>query len=104
MANNKYSKEGSLLTEKVNKLSFENYSLQNNAILSKQGNCLLNPNVLLYNKEGDSIKLSEVDRNEYTLVFRYTTQCCSTCVERILDKMLEFGKRHPHIDILLLTN
>lgn len=104
MVNAKYKKESNLLTEKVNKLSFDNFSLQNNAIISKQGDCRLNPNILLYNKGGDSIKLSKLERNDYTLVFRYTTQNCSTCVQRILDKMLEFKKEHANVDILLLTN
>mgnify|MGYP001385220512 CR=1 FL=1 len=41
--NNGYSKKESLLTEKVNKLFYENISLQDNIILSKQGYCQLDP-------------------------------------------------------------
>lgn len=101
--NNGYNKERSLLTEKVNKLSYENLSLQDNIILSQQGNCKLDPEIVLYTKERDSIKLSELERKEYTLVLRYSTQSCSTCVEDILTKMKDFEKHYPSIDILLLT-
>lgn len=101
--NNGYSKERSLLTEKVNKLSYENMSLQDNTILSKQGSCQLDPQMLLYTKDGDSIRLSEIQRKEYTLVLRYSTQCCSTCVEDILQKMTKMEKQYPNVDILLLT-
>lgn len=101
--NNGYNKERSLLTEKVNKLSYENLSLQDNIILSQQGNCKLDPEIVLYTKERDSIKLSELGRKEYTLVLRYSTQSCSTCVEDILTKMKDFEKHYPSIDILLLT-
>ena len=76
--NNGYSKKESLLTEKVNKLFYENISLQDNIILSKQGYC-------------------------HTLVLRYSTQCCSTCVEDILRKMRKFEEQYPDIDILLFT-
>lgn len=101
--NNGYSKDRSLLTEKVNKLSYEKMSLQDNIILSKQGNCKLDPEILLYTKEKDSIRLHEIERKEYTLVLRYSTQCCSTCVNDILIKMKEFEKHYPNVDILLLT-
>lgn len=101
--NNGYSKDRSLLTEKVNKLSYEKLSLQDNAILSKQGSCKLDPEILLYTKERDSIRLYEIERKEYTLVLRYSTQCCSTCVEDILTKMKDFEKHYPNIDVLLLT-
>ena len=60
--NNGYSKDRSLLTEKVNKLSYEKLSLQDNAILSKQGSCKLDPEILLYTKERDSIRLYEIER------------------------------------------
>lgn len=100
---NGHDKERSLLTEKVNKLSYENMSLQDNTILSKQGSCRLNPQTLLYTKDGDSIRLSEIQRKEYTLVLRYSTQCCSTCVEDILQKMTKMEKQYPNVDILLLT-
>ena len=40
--NNGYSKKESLLTEKVNKLFYENISLQDNIILSKQYLSLIN--------------------------------------------------------------
>lgn len=100
---NGHDKEGNLLTEKVNKLSYENMSLQDNTILSKQGSCQLDPQMLLYTKDGDSIRLSEIQRKEYTLVLRYSTQCCSTCVEDILQKMIKMEKQYPNVDILLLT-
>ena len=51
--NNGYSKKESLLTEKVNKLFYENISLQDNIILSKQGYCQLDPEMLLYTKDRD---------------------------------------------------
>ena len=101
--NNGYSKKESLLTEKVNKLFYENISLQDNIILSKQGYCQLDPEMLLYTKDRDSIHLSEIKRKEYTLVLRYSTQCCSTCVEDILRKMRKFEEQYPDIDILLFT-
>lgn len=41
--NNGYSKKESLLTEKVNKLFYENISLQDNIILSKQGYLSIRP-------------------------------------------------------------
>lgn len=100
---NGHDKERNLLTEKVNKLSYENMSLQDNTILSKQGSCQLDPQMLLYTKDGDSIRLSEIQRKEYTLVLRYSTQCCSTCVEDILQKMIKMEKQYPNVDILLLT-
>lgn len=71
--------------------------------MSQQGNCKLDPEIVLYTKERDSIKLSELERKEYTLVLRYSTQSCSTCVEDILTKMKDFEKHYPSIDILLLT-
>ena len=92
--NNGYSKKESLLTEKVNKLFYENISLQDNIILSKQGYCQLDPEMLLYTKDRDSIHLSEIKRKEYTLVLRYSTQCCSTCVEDILRKMRKFEEQY----------
>ena len=101
--NNGYSKKESLLTEKVNKLFYENISLQDNIILSKQGYCQLDHEMLLYTKDRDSIHLSEIKRKEYTLVLRYSTQCCSTCVEDILRKMRKFEEQYPDIDILLFT-
>ena len=59
--------------------------------------------MLLYTKDRDSIHLSEIKRKEYTLVLRYSTQCCSTCVEDILRKMRKFEEQYPDIDILLFT-
>lgn len=100
---NGYSIEKSLLTEKVNKLSYENFLLQDNIILSKQGSCRLKRDMLLYTKDGDSIRLSEIDRKKNTLVLRYSALCCSSCVENILIKMKDFEKQYPNIDILLLT-
>lgn len=100
---NGYSIEKSLLTEKVNKLSYEHLLLQDDAVLSKQGSCQLKRNMLLYTKDGDSIRLSEIKRKKNTLVLRYSTLCCSSCVESILSEMQNFEKQYPNIDILLLT-
>ena len=64
---------------------------------------LANSTQILYTKDRDSIHLSEIKRKEYTLVLRYSTQCCSTCVEDILRKMRKFEEQYPDIDILLFT-
>lgn len=100
---NGYSVEKSLLTEKVNELSYKHLLLQDDVILSKQGSCQLERDMLLYTKDGDSIRFSEMDREENTLVLRYSALCCSSCVESILSKMRDFEKQYPNIDILLLT-
>ena len=61
--NNGYSKKESLLTEKVNKLFYENISLQDNIILSKQGYCQLDPEMLLYTKDIAYICLRSKEKN-----------------------------------------
>ena len=81
--NNGYSKKESLLTEKVNKLFYENISLQDNIILSKQGYCQLDPEMLLYTKDRDSIHLSEIKRKEYTLVKNNILILTSYCLQLI---------------------
>ena len=101
--NNGYRKERIILTEKVDELSYENMLLQDNIILSQQGDCQLDQKMLLCTKSGDSIRLSDIERKEFTLVLRYSTQCCSICVESILRKMICFKQAYPDIDILLLT-
>ena len=66
--NNGYRKERIILTEKVDELSYENMLLQDNIILSQQGDCQLDQKMLLCTKSGDSIRLSDIERKEFTLV------------------------------------
>lgn len=48
--NNGYRKERIILTEKVDELSYENMLLQDNIILSQQGDCQLDQKMLLCTK------------------------------------------------------
>lgn len=101
--NEVHIKEKALLTEQNNKISIENLLLRDDVILSKQGGCSLDSKMLLYAENGDSIQLSKLKRNGVTLVLRYSTLCCSSCVNDILNRMKDFSESNENVDVLLLA-
>lgn len=102
--NNKIrTEERELQTQKCNKYAMESLLLQNDAISSRQGTYFLSPNMILHSDRGDSVKLADIKREKFMLVVRYSTLCCSTCVDDILSQVKNFIAKNEDIDILLLT-
>ncbi|WP_320935182.1 hypothetical protein [Bacteroides nordii] len=97
------SKERVLLTDKVNRLSLENFILQESTILPIQGRCFLNPQMRLYSEQGDSLCLMDIKKKRRTLVLRYSAHSCSTCVADLLGLIKSFIQENHNIEILLFT-
>lgn len=100
---NAYAEEKQLILEKSNKYSLESALLQNDVISTSDGTYFLKPDMIMYSRSGDSVRLSEIKEKEFMLVLRYSNQCCSSCVDDIISKMGEFQKSNADIDVLLLT-
>ena len=101
--NTVYAEEKQLILEKSNKYSRESMLLQNDVISTREGTYFLKPEMMLYSGFGDSVQLSNIKKSDYMLILRYSTQCCSTCVDDLLSLMKKFVESNTDIDVLLLT-
>lgn len=97
------SEEKDLLVKRVDRLSLENFILQESVVLSKQGSCSLNPQMQLYTEYGDSLCFSDVKKRKMTLVLRYSIHSCSTCVADLIDLIRSFTQENSNIEVLILT-
>lgn len=97
--------EGSeIAMNKVNRTLAENTLLRNNITLSQQGVCNLPFDLSVYSFHYDETgELSKIKKQKNTLVFRYTTLVCMSCVEKISDVLKKFQEENENIEVIVLA-